>query len=193
MVVQPDGKIVASGDLRKSQYDEQRLFMYRLMPDGGLDPSFGEGGIVVSKHALATNSRALILRPNGKLILGSTFNVYGQIPSYQLESFNPDGSVDEGFGLNGKAKFTFGKVAQDTAWFTDMIAMVLQPDGKIVCAGNGGKGYWHMALCRFNEKGLIDESFGDGYGVIILCGFYIFEVGGEDIITVVAGKKDITF
>jgi len=165
IVIQPDGKIVISGDVRKNNYDEKRTFLYRLMPDGGLDPGFGEGGIVVNHHSKEINSTALILRPDGRLVIGSTYDVLDEFPSYQLESFNSNGSVDAGFGENGIANYIFG-VGFPEFWSTQMKAMVLQPDGKIVCTGTSGMNEFQMALCRFNANGTIDEGFGENGAVI---------------------------
>ena len=77
IVIQPDGKIVVSGDSRKSVYDDSRTFIYRMMPDGGLDPTFGEDGIVINHHAESIHSVGLLLKPDGKLVIGSTYDVYG--------------------------------------------------------------------------------------------------------------------
>ncbi|MFZ1800790.1 MAG: T9SS type A sorting domain-containing protein, partial [Chitinophagaceae bacterium] len=165
VLVQPDGKIVASGNLSKNEYDEKRTFIYRLMPDGGLDTGFGKDGVVINRHAQAIKSKALLIRPDGRLVIGSTYNIYIETASYQLESFNTDGSVDAGFGTNGIAQFTFGEGTQGD-WATDMRSMILQPDGKIVCAGTSGESAFRMALCRFNENGTTDETFGEKGGVI---------------------------
>jgi len=164
IVVQADGKIVVSGDVRKSLYDQKRTYIYRLLPNGGLDPTFGVGGIVVNKHAKEINSCSLIIQTDGRLVIGSTYDIYNA-PAYHLESFNPDGSVDESFGINGVAKYIFGEDHPEN-WFTQMYNFALQSDGKILCTGTSGLNYWHMALCRFNANGTIDESFGESGGVI---------------------------
>jgi len=165
IVVQEDGKIVVAGDVRKSVYDETRTFIYRLMPDGGLDPTFGENGIVVNKHVWDINSVDLIIRPDGKLVIGSTYEVFGSQASYQLESFNSNGTVDKSFGVNGIGKFTFGQ-NQGGDWNSQMYAMALEPNGKIVCAGISGMGKIMMAVCRFNADGSVDAGFGEDGGVI---------------------------
>ncbi|MFZ1799202.1 MAG: T9SS type A sorting domain-containing protein [Chitinophagaceae bacterium] len=165
IVIQPDGKIVVSGDTRKSFYEDTKTFIYRLMPNGGLDPSFGEEGIVINKHSLDINSAGLVIRPDGKLVIGSTYNTYDYTLSYQLESFNADGSIDNSFGVKGIAKFIFGE-NQTVYWASQMRNLVLQEDGKIVCAGTSGIGKNEMALCRFNENGTIDAGFGENGGII---------------------------
>ncbi len=165
IVIQEDGKIVVSGDVRREYNDQKRTYMYRLMPNGGLDPTFGVNGIVVTHYDNETTSVGLIQTPDGKLILGSNYNVLDFHPAYQLERFNQDGSVDAGFGINGKAKFIFGE-GQTGDWNTRMNVIVIQTDGKIVAAGMSGKGNEDMALCRFNENGKTDVSFGENGGVI---------------------------
>ncbi len=166
LVVQPDGKIVISGDVQKHEYDEKRTFICRYMPDGGLDPSFGEGGIVVTTYAYATHSNSLIINAAGKLIRGSTNDLYSN-SSFMLESFNTDGSMDESFGENGVAKYVFGQ-GQGGSWNTIMFMMAQQPDGKITCCGESGKNDEEsMALCRFNADGSIDGSFGESGGIIV--------------------------
>ena len=166
IVVQPDGKIVVSGDVQKNEYNEQRTFLCRYMPDGGLDPTFGETGIVVSQYVNATTSNSLIIRTDGKIIRGSNYNLYGDHPAYMLEGFNTDGSKDESFGDNGVAKYYFGS-GQSGVWNNGMYSMVLQPDGKIVCTGVSGQDEdIFMAVCRFNNDGSVDESFGDNGGTI---------------------------
>ncbi|MBS1731153.1 MAG: T9SS type A sorting domain-containing protein [Bacteroidetes bacterium] len=165
IVVQTDGKIVVAGDVRKEYNDQYRTFIYRLMPDGGLDSTFGVNGIVINHYADETTSVGFLLTSDGKFILGSNNNILGSHPYYQLEKFNSDGNVDAGFGNNGSAKFIFGE-GQSGDWNTKMITLVLQIDGKIVCAGMSGKGNEDMALCRFNQNGLIDNNFGENGSVI---------------------------
>ncbi len=167
LVVQPDGKIVISGDVQKNEYNEQRTFICRFLPDGGLDPTFGEGGIVISNYINATNSNSLIIKKDGKLVRGSTHDKYDDHPEFMLESFNPDGSKDVSFGENGTAIFIFGN-GQTGNWNTRMEKIALQYDDKIVCTGESGKDKnIYMALCRFNEDGSMDNEFGENGGIVV--------------------------
>jgi len=167
LVVQPDGKIVISGDVQKNLYDEQRTFICRYMPDGGLDPTFGEGGVVISTYVNATSSNSLVINAAGKLIRGSTYDLYGSRSPFMLESFNSDGSKDAGFGEDGVAKYVFGE-GQEGSWNNLMFMMAQQPDGKLVCTGETGQDEdIFMALCRFNANGSIDASFGVDGGMIV--------------------------
>ncbi len=69
--------------------------------------------------------------------------------------FAQDGTLDNSFGLNGKARFAVPGLADQSN------VLALQSDGKIVTAGpytNGGS--WDIVLVRLNYDGTPDNSFG---------------------------------
>lgn len=108
LVIQDDGKIVIAGYTTWIDYITQRSFIIRFLPDGSLDKTFGRSGIVINKYNQQTYIAGLVIRPDGHLILGSTYDVLEEHPSYIVQSFNTDGSVDETFGKAGKASYVFG-------------------------------------------------------------------------------------
>ncbi len=165
--VQQDGKILISGNVRKSQFDQKRSFLSRINTDGSFDHSFGDTGIVITNYPNTTNNKAMVIRPNGKIITGATGNGNFNHPVYLIQTYNANGSIDESFGENGNAQYIFGEGISGF-WNTEMYAIALQPDGKIVCTGtSGGDNEIAMALCRFNENGTVDENFGENGGTII--------------------------
>ncbi len=167
LAVQSDGKIIISGDLKEDEYDYSKTFICRVLPNGGLDPDFGEAGLVVTHYTNQTSSNSLLLRTDGRILRGSTNNFFDSQPGYIVECFLPDGSIDDGFGVNGVATYIFGQ-GQGGFWNSTMEAMALQPDDKIICTGESGKGNKiSMAICRFNEDGNIDYNFGAGGGTLI--------------------------
>ncbi len=164
--IQSDGKIALCGDVRKSYYDQKRTFLLRLNPDGSMDETFGDAGIVITNYSEYTKNKDLIIRTDGKLVTGALYNVAASHAIYELQSFNMDGSIDNSFGKKGRAQFKFG-AGENGTWNTDLSAITLQPDGKIVCTGITGEDEnISMALCRFNADGSVDESFGENGGVI---------------------------
>jgi len=79
---------------------------------------------------------------------------------FALARYNPDGSLDAGFGIGGKVTTDFfgeDDVAE---------AVVIQPDGKIVAAGSAARTSAlesiDFALARYNSNGSLDTSFGSG-------------------------------
>ncbi|MFZ1799448.1 MAG: T9SS type A sorting domain-containing protein [Chitinophagaceae bacterium] len=164
IVIQEDGKIVITGMSTNTQGVFRNAFLARFMPDGGLDPTFGSEGIVTTEYVNTMKIVSLVGRPNGKLVTGGTLDYNLANSPYMINSYNTDGSVDESFGVNGRAQFVFG---QGGLWNNQLYAMALQPDGKIVCTGITGKGdAITMGVCRFNADGTIDESFGENGGTI---------------------------
>ena len=78
----------------------------------------------------------LVLQPDGKLV-ACGYSSNGSDDDFAVVRYNADGSLDPSFGNGGKVTTAVGSY-YDRAW-----AVVLQPDGKIVAAGEswGGSSY----------------------------------------------------
>ncbi|MBK6902680.1 MAG: T9SS type A sorting domain-containing protein [Saprospirales bacterium] len=141
MVLLPDDKIVLAGG------GGDYFSLLRYLPDGELDASFGENGLMKIEigHYLA-KCHALALQPDGKLVLGGiAFN------DRFLARVNPDGGLDLTFGEGGLV------INQDDEYFNPILDIKIQPDGKIVACGyNGGNGF---NLFRYLPDGSPDYSF----------------------------------
>lgn len=90
---------------------------------GTPDLSFGIGGLVI-ENTYNRYGYSLIL-PDGKII------VIGEYGGLCLDRFNPDGSYDESFGINGRSSISMnGKLAgvENNKTYS------LLGNGKIVCA-----------------------------------------------------------
>src|SRR4051812_7647157 len=73
--------------------------------DGDLDPSFGQDGKVLAGFPITgTDSiRAVAVQTDGKIVaVGSIHGHFG------VARYNPDGSLDRGFGEDGKIGIQFG-------------------------------------------------------------------------------------
>ncbi|MGI8639710.1 MAG: FG-GAP-like repeat-containing protein [Pyrinomonadaceae bacterium] len=130
---------------------------------GILDAAFGTGGKVTTNFGGEEIARAVALQPDGKIvtagfvrILGTGFN-----ENFALARYNSNGSLDTSFDGDGK-------VTTDFLGFPDRAeAIAIQPDGKIVVAGQAANtppgGTALFALARYNSDGSLDTSFdGDG-------------------------------
>ena len=155
VVIQSDGKIVASGNSWNGSNDDFALVRYNV--DGSLDTSFGSGGKVTTAIGPANDyADSVVIQSDGKIVVaGASWN--GENNDFALARYNVDGSLDTSFGIGGKVT-TAIRSSDDSANF-----VVIQSDGKIVAAGyssNGGKGVF--ALARYNVDGSLDTSFGTG-------------------------------
>ncbi|MGA7732768.1 MAG: S-layer homology domain-containing protein [Chloroflexia bacterium] len=163
VVIQPDGKIVVVGSSTLGYnvaYTDMTVM--RFLPDGSPDTGFGNGGKVATDFSgRADAAVAVVLQSDGKLVVGgasSTSLLAGFQDDFALVRYNPDGSIDFSFGTNGRVLTDFDS-AQD-----DIMALALQPDGKIVAGGLAARGTGNrdFGLVRYNPNGTIDTDFGTG-------------------------------
>jgi uncharacterized delta-60 repeat protein len=168
VIVQGDGKIVASMD------GVTNFSLVRFNTDGTMDASFGTGGLVTGSKPSAYpggNSvlYALAYQPaDGKIL--ATGNVYttSGLPNttFALARYNPNGTLDTTFGPNHDGTV----ITYLGGTYADAHGIVLQPDGKVVIAGQTATSgttstLYGSALARYNPDGTLDPSFGSG-GVV---------------------------
>jgi len=145
VAIQENGRIVVAGT------DSWRRFaVVRYRPDGELDSSFGDGGIVRTNFAPGQDMAwDVAIQSDGKIVAVGAAG-YGQ-EGFRLARYRRDGSLDPAFGDGGKVMTRYGGgVAR---------AVAIQPDGRIVVAGYNTS----LALARYLPDGRLDRTFaGDG-------------------------------
>ncbi|MEO6390713.1 MAG: delta-60 repeat domain-containing protein, partial [Pyrinomonadaceae bacterium] len=126
---------------------------------GDIDPSFGLGGRVSFTNFAG---RETAIQPDGKTLAAGSGSD-GPNLKFNLMRFNPDGSPDVTFGTGGKAYTTNDGIELGAN------AVAIQPDGKIITAGNGdyydnqgGGVVFGIGLARYNLDGSTDNNFGTG-------------------------------
>jgi uncharacterized delta-60 repeat protein len=125
---------------------------------GSLDPSFGEGGKVVTDFAGSDDTAyAVAIQGDGKIVAAGLANTAaGTI--FGVTRYLPDGTLDAGFGTGGKVTTDFGRYAEARA-------IGIQGDGKIVVAGFVRRtaccGY-DFGVARYAADGTPDAGFGTG-------------------------------
>lgn len=133
-----------------------------LAAPGGLDPTFGKGGIVNTSFDVDVRPSAAALQPNGDIVVAVTV---GDNPtSAALVRYLPNGALDASFGTGGIVKEMFQNQVNGTG------GVIIQPDSKIVLevtAGNTTGTILESLLVRFNSNGTLDTSFGSGGQVVL--------------------------
>lgn len=159
ITLQPDGKILAAGE---NTDDEINLVRYN--PDGSVDGSFGNNGIVTTSLSGSVYGNSVVLQPNKKILIAGNQNK----GDFMLIRYNNDGSLDYAFGNNGVATTGF-KAEGKRKMFNKVHCAKIQADGKIVVAGYSWNDSTAMnfTLLRYNNDGSLDKSFGNN-GIVIM-------------------------
>jgi uncharacterized delta-60 repeat protein len=180
MAIDSQGRIVLAGTLGAIYYGEAtQALIARYLPDGNLDPTFGDSGVVLTSFDLppprgigpsdsrGVRATAAAIDPQGRILLGVSSKAYTGI-CYAVSGkyafarrdvnnsfvmrLNPDGSLDSTFGDGGK-------VAEPDAFQIEELeaddggAVVLS--GRLQAECGAGEG----TLRRIGSDGMPDESF----------------------------------
>jgi uncharacterized delta-60 repeat protein len=187
VALQPDGRILvagsSSGDFALARYEPNGRLDHTFSGDGRLTVRFGD--------RRGTGARALVLRGNGKIVAAG-----GESGRFALVGFDPDGSLDSGFGGDGvvRTPFTDGDGYPRGAEASDLALI----DDRLLAAGRANEDF---ALARYSLGGRLDAGFsGDGKlrtdfpfnddaaatialqddGKLLVGGTSTYYVGGED-------------
>jgi uncharacterized delta-60 repeat protein len=163
VALQPDGRIVLGGVSNTGGgvgkiFGADNLALARYLPNGLIDPSFGDGGkVVVDAGSMMESIRALALQPDGAIVAAGRTN--GEKRGDMLVArFLPNGSVDPAFGSGPKAGMAIDDLGTAEEGLT---SVVIAPHGTIVAGGvvaprpNGD-----LAVVRYDSRGRLDRSFG---------------------------------
>lgn len=137
LIVQPDNRIVLSGDFT-TYNDTTTNYIVRLQENGGIDSTFLKGS------GFDKSPTCMEIQPDGKIIVAGTFDTYNGDTVKRIIRLNNNGTIDNTFN------------AFDTT-YTRAGKFVLQNDGKIIIAFDGIGGLY---LLRLNADGSRDNTYG---------------------------------
>jgi uncharacterized delta-60 repeat protein len=161
LTIQPNGRIVAAIE------DGQTFSAVRLRHHGGLDGTFGTGGVVSEDFSPGSTdwTRAVALDDARGILLGglvyptsgTTFDDWG------LARFDRHGDLDPTFGDGGLTTTDFANSGPDV-----LEDLVVQPDGMIVATGQSSEEpgtadqLSDVTVARYDAHGVLDPDFGTG-------------------------------
>ncbi|MFY8034593.1 MAG: delta-60 repeat domain-containing protein, partial [Flexibacteraceae bacterium] len=154
VIEQPDGQILVAGGFTNFNGTNCRQ-MVRLNPNGSIDNTFSIGNGTSADTGDITINK-ILLQPDGKILVGGSFNLFNGVLKNGLVRLNYDGSIDNtfntGIGLNSSGEF-----------ITDIC---LLPSGKIIIGGsfNNFNGTPRRNIASLNSDGSIDTTFNVGTG-----------------------------
>lgn len=142
IAVQPDGSILIGGGFTTVNATS-RSRIARLTAAGVLDATFDPG------TGFDGQVSALAVQPDGKILAGGFFNNYNGSPAKSLARLESNGS------LESNATFNTG-----TGPSSDVSAVLLQPDGKILIGGSFSSvnGTALNRLARLNADGSLESG-----------------------------------
>ncbi len=154
LAVQADDKVVVGYETYPS-VEEGGLVLARFLPDGNLDPGFGEAGTATVASAL-THPAGIALRQDGGIDLGLSQCCRGEggtSVNVGVDRFLANGLPDPALGGNGQ-----GLVPRPTPASVEAIAAA--PGGGVYLAVNEeSRG---TMMLRLQPDGALDPSFGKG-------------------------------
>jgi uncharacterized delta-60 repeat protein len=153
IIAQPDGKILLAGTYHNGVKDD--LSLMRFESNGEIDISFGVGGKVTTAVSDGFDRGwSVTLQPDGKIIVVGSAGTHPK-DDFALVRYNSDGSLDTGFGIEGKVR-TDLFAGSDSAE-----SVIVQADGKIVVAGRAFvRNSNDFAIVRYLVDGTRDAGFG---------------------------------
>jgi uncharacterized delta-60 repeat protein len=157
IAVYPDGRIVLAGYSQSTDnYLETDIALARYNPDGSLDETFGNGGLVTTDLNEYESATAIAIQPDGKIVVSGTISRADRTNDFVVVRYHEDGTLDSSFGQDGVVTTDFDNTMEFAA------DMAITPNGEIVVAGTI---FWSIpqsdfAIARYKSNGDLDETFG---------------------------------
>jgi len=139
LAVTGSGKILATGGSYSGSSTD--VLVARFNPDGSLDNTFSFDGVVETDFSGDTDKGwDVLIQPDSKILVGG--ETRDGLDKIAMARYNPDGTLDNTFGTNGKVTTQVGTNDQ-------IYSLLIQTDGKIVGAGYSNNSGMDAMVCRY--------------------------------------------
>jgi uncharacterized delta-60 repeat protein len=162
VAIQPDGKIVVSGDAGGDAEYTSSFGLARFDADGTPDATFhGDGKVVTNFTRWDDSASDLTIQADGRIVAAGVAG-YGwdSVATFAIVRYEPDGTRDDSFGQGGKLRTRFRAILPDEP--VDIVGagasgIAIQADGRIVVAGTvdrvaGGRLDGRFAVARYRSR-----------------------------------------
>lgn len=127
-------------------------------PDGDLDPSFGDAGLLTTEFPVGSFATAVAIQVDGKIVAVGAAAGASVDGEFAVARYDTDGDLDPTFGDAGTVVTPIAGGNGDEAR-----SVAIQENGRIVVAGTDS---WRkFALVRYRPDGRLDHTFG-GDGIV---------------------------
>lgn len=153
----PDGRILEVGDA--NGLDGDFVALVRYLPDGRLDPSFGDAGkaMIQGPPGARVEVADAVLRPDGRILVLAQMTDPSGAGRFLLVGLTPRGRPDPTWGGDGIVITD----PDPSARYAVVTSLALQSDGRPIAAGYRGSRTDAVGLAvRYRADGRLDLSFG---------------------------------
>jgi len=179
ITTQPDGKILVSATVASATNASDRdIAVIRLLDTGGLDPTFGTGGVATinvndavlvgdpavltgldASRGLTASASAIFVHAVSRGKLELTPGTARTDTDFTVVKLTPTGEIDTAFGSDGRYQLDIG-LSNATAR-----AIRVLDDGKLLAGGyanSPGVGTTQPVLYKLTAAGQLDTTFAQG-------------------------------
>jgi len=146
--LQPDGKVVGVGSVRQPD-GKYKLQVFRLSPDGSLDPAFGLGGLMLLGDGTDSYEigHSVIVDPDGRIVVAG-----GRGRFLLVARLQANGALDSSFGTGG----VYVGAAGD--YSNRQVARAPGGGYRVMTSLSSGT----CGVVGLTESGALDAAFGSG-------------------------------
>ncbi|MFV5683901.1 T9SS sorting signal type C domain-containing protein [Flavobacterium sp. GB2R13] len=168
----PDNKTMTFGSFAKFNGGSVNRIAC-LLEDGVIDPTFNSSGIGANNVI-----KSAVIQADDKIILVGSFTNYNGVTANRIIRILSNGDLDTTFSIGTGAN-------------NQIYTVVLQPDGKIIIAGNftNYNGISVNRIARLLPDGTIDVSFSTGLGADAIVEALLLQSDGK----IILGGRFTTF
>lgn len=184
IALQADGRIVVAGSSEQAASGLD-IAVLRYLPDGRLDPAFGQGGKVVTPVGSDTDRAwAVAIQADGKIVVAGESNT-GPVSGvdFALLRYRPDGTLDAGFGVGGKVLTPIKSATGRDAAYALALPLV-NGEQRILAVGGDGD----FLAARYRPDGSLDTAFGNAGKVN---GLFESNIGGARGVVLLPGGQAV--
>jgi uncharacterized delta-60 repeat protein len=198
ITVQPNGKILVAGRTGAFRSADKPGGVMRLLPNGDLDASFADAGVLTTDHS---SVNGLVVLPDGKLVVVGTEGDPIRQTDISLARYSATGQADPSFGTNGRTLIDTGSTPT-TSWWDEPLALARLDGGALMVVGQRSTAGSADCICasallvRFTADGNLDKGFNQtGWRTLEFSSFnsasaVLAASGGRAVVAVVVSGTD---
>ena len=150
--LQSDGKVIGVGTARQPD-GRRKLVVFRLRPDGSLDPDFGLGGLVIISDGSTSREAgySVVVDPDGRIVVAGQ-----RADSLLVARLLANGALDADFGSGGIYR------GPDAIGSSVRIARAASGGYRVIADLRPGGMGWDCGVVGLTAAGVPDAAFGIG-------------------------------